>query len=113
MTKLALTFAASMLFIAAAGAAHAQTQTPPAPPQTQSAPANVQPRFSVDATPLETLEADPAAKALVIKHVGAIFDHSAYPMIKTMSLKAIQPYSQGAITDEKLEALQAELATLR
>ena len=34
-------------------------------------------------------------------------------MIKTMSLKAIQPYSQGAITDEKLAALQAELDTLK
>lgn len=112
MRKLALTFVASAAFIAAA-AGIAQAQTPSATPPAHSAPAAAQPRFSVDNTPLETLEADPAAKALVIKHVGAIFDHSAYAMIKTMSLKAIQPYSQGAITDEKLAALQAELDTLK
>lgn len=110
MQKLVL-LAATAAIIAAAGAVQAQTSLPPAhAPSTQTAP---QARYSVDTTPLETLEADPAAKALVIRHIGPIFEHSAYAMIKTMSLKAIQPYSQGAITDEKLAALQAELAALK
>ncbi|MCA0369212.1 MAG: hypothetical protein LCH57_14320 [Proteobacteria bacterium] len=112
MQKLVLSTAA-MAFIAMTGAAQAQTAPTPAPANTPSAAPNTQARYSVDTTPLETLEADPAAKALVVKHVGAIFDHSAYAMIKTMTLKAIQPYSQGAITDEKLAALQAELAALK
>lgn len=72
-----------------------------------------QPRVSIDATPIEVLEADADARALVIKHLGALFDHAAYPMIKSMTLKAIQPFSQGAITDEKLAALQADLDTLQ
>lgn len=109
MQKIVLS-AATAAIIAATGAA--QAQTPPVPAQAPSTSPSPQARYSVDATPLETLEADPAAKALVIKHIGPIFDHSAYAMIKTMSLKAIQPYSQGAITDEKLAALQTELAAL-
>ena len=112
MQKLVLS-AATAAIIAATGAAQAQTPPAPAHAQAPSSPPAVQARYSVDATPLETLEADPAAKALVIKHIGPIFDHSAYAMIKTMSLKAIQPYSQGAITDEKLAALQVELAALK
>lgn len=114
MHKLVLS-AAVVAVIAVSSTAQAQTRPAPAPApaQTTTATPADQPRYSVDTTPLEALAADPAVKALVVKHVGAIFDHSAYSMIKSMTLKAIQPFSQGAITDEKLAALQAELAALK
>lgn len=108
MKKFALLAIVPAALALTAGAALAQSTPAPTPAATTAA----QPRFSVETTPLETLEAHAEAKALVIKHLGAIFDHTAYPMIKSMPLKAIQPYSQGAITDEKLAALQAELAAL-
>lgn len=99
--------------LAFAGAAHAQThQTPP--PPTHPTPAAVAPRagYTVDTTPIETLAADPTARALVVKYFASLFDHPAYAMFKPMPLRAIAPYSQGSITDEALTALQAELDTL-
>lgn len=103
-----------LMVIATAVVAPAQTQPAPdaqaqaeaSPPVAQAAP------YSVETTPVQTLEADPAAKAAVIKHFPTLFSHPAYAMIKSMPLKAIAPYSQGAITDEKLAALQADLDAL-
>ncbi len=102
--------------LALAGAVQAQTASPP--PESHSAstpPASppARPHYSVDATPIETLEADPEAKALVIKHFASLFDHPAYSMFKSMTLKAIEPYSQGSINDQTLSALQADLDALR
>ncbi|MBP7705276.1 MAG: hypothetical protein KA105_08325 [Caulobacter sp.] len=68
--------------------------------------------FSVETTPIADLAADPAAKALVAKHFPGLFEHSSYDMIKGMSLKAVAPYSQGAITDERLAALQKDFDAL-
>jgi len=87
---------------------HAQTQ-PPAQTATPAPPI----RYSVETTPIETLAADPAARALVIKHFPTLLDHPSYSMFKSMPLKAIAPYSQGAITNEALAALQADLDGLR
>ena len=38
--------------------------------------------------------------------------HESYPMFKGMSLKQVQPYAQGRITDEQVAKVAAELAKL-
>lgn len=103
-----------ILAMVAATATSTQAQPAPQPPaQAEAArPAASDTRFSVETTPIQVLEADPAAKAAVAKHFPSLFSHPAYSMIKSMPLKAIAPYSQGAINDETLAALQADLDAL-
>lgn len=69
--------------------------------------------YSVETTPLEALEAAPAAQATVRKHMPTIFEHPAYAMIKAMTLRELLPLSQGALTEERLKALQADLDRLQ
>lgn len=64
---------------------------------------------SVDATPVMQLVDNPATKAVVDKHIPQLASHPAYDQFKEMTLKQLQPLSQGAITDEMLVALQADL----
>ena len=68
-------------------------------------------KFSIE-TPIESLVADAKAKAVLEKHLPGIDQHPAYGQFKTMSLKALQPFSQGAITPEMLEKIAADLAEL-
>ena len=62
--------------------------------------------------PIETLMADDAARAVVLKHMPGLDQHPAYDQMKGMSLRTIMPYSQGRITPETLDAIDADLATL-
>ena len=78
-----------------------------------SAPVAKPPRYSVETTPLEALEAAPAAQAAVRKHMPTIFEHPAYAMFKPMTLRELLPYSQGALTEERLKALQSDLEKLQ
>lgn len=70
--------------------------------------------FTID-TPIETLMADERAKAVVIKHFGGqdVSQHPMYEQFKTLSLKAVAPFSQGLITDEMLEKIAADLAEIK
>ncbi|WP_298470717.1 hypothetical protein [uncultured Erythrobacter sp.] len=68
-------------------------------------------KYTID-TPIEKLVADAKAKAVLEKHLPGIDQHPAYGEFKTMSLKAIQPFSQGAITPELLEKIAADLAAM-
>lgn len=68
--------------------------------------------FTID-TPIERLVADAKAKAVLEKHLPGIDQHPAYGQFKTMSLKALQPFSQGAITPESLEKIAADLAAIK
>ena len=63
-------------------------------------------------TPIETLMANDAAKAVVYAELPDIDQHPAYNEFKGMSLKAVQPFSSGMITDEMLEKIAAGLAEL-
>ena len=40
-------------------------------------------------------------------------DDPAYGQFKALSLKAVQPFSEGVITDEKLTAISAKLAEIK
>lgn len=70
--------------------------------------------FTID-TPIETLMADERAKAVVAKHFNGqdLTQHPAYEQFKSLSLKAVAPFSQGLITDEMLAKIAAELAEIK
>nr|WP_298931739.1 hypothetical protein [uncultured Erythrobacter sp.] len=68
--------------------------------------------FSTD-TPIQQLVADERAKAVLDKHIPNIDQHPAYGQFKAMSLKEVQPWSQGAITPEMLEKIQKDLAAIK
>ncbi|MEL7199410.1 MAG: hypothetical protein AAGL10_13955 [Pseudomonadota bacterium] len=64
-------------------------------------------------TPIEKLMANKAAKAIVNKHMGGdVTQHPAYAQFKAMSLVDVQPWSNGAITDDMIAKIKADLANL-
>jgi|TARA_R100000049_G_C1952106_1_gene100763 hypothetical protein len=61
-------------------------------------------------TPIETLMANETTKAIVLAELPGLDEHPAYSQFKALSLKAVQPFSQGMITDETLAKISAKLA---
>lgn len=105
--KLILTAAA---LVCAPVAAFAQTA--PAAPAPAATPAPAA-KFSAD-TPIEALFANEATKAvLVADGLGDVEKHPAYDQFKAMSFRAVQPFSEGKITDELLAKLDADLAKVK
>ena len=68
--------------------------------------------LSTDSTPIETLVANPAAKAVLEKNIRGISTHEAYEQFKAMTLTQVAPMSQGAVTDEIIKKVQADLDAL-
>jgi hypothetical protein len=64
-------------------------------------------------TPIEQIVASPAGKAVLDKDLPGLTSHAMYDQFKTMSLKDLQPMSQGAITDEALKKVGDDLATVK
>lgn len=89
---------------APAGDGHAGHAAPAA--ATPAAPA-----FTID-TPIRDILANPAAAAVLEKHIPGVAEHPARPQFEAMSLKQVQPLSQGAITDAMLAAIDTELKAL-
>jgi hypothetical protein len=89
----------------AAVPAFAQTPAPAAAPAAAAGP------MSVDKTPISTLWANPAAKAVLIKELPPI--EQFIDQIKDMTLAQVAPMSQGAIDDAKLKTIQAELDAIK
>lgn len=90
--------------------AAALAQTAPAPAAAAAAP--VAAKFNLD-TPIETLMADAAAKAVLAKYNLHPDQHPAYDQFSMLSLRAVQPMSQGMITEEMLPKIEADLATIK
>lgn len=84
-----------------------QTPAPAAAPAV--APAT---KFTLD-TPIELLIADEKAKAVLDTDIPGLSSHPALDQFKAMSLKAVQPFSNGALTDEMLKKVEADLAALK
>jgi hypothetical protein len=84
----------------------AQTAAAPAAPEA------AMPKISIE-TPIQDLVANPAAKAVVEANFPGITAHPAYEQFKAMSLKALQPFSNGVITDAAIEKATAELAAVK
>ena len=66
-------------------------------------------KLSAADTPIETIAAKAEGKAALDKNLPGLTTHEAYDQFKAMTLKQVQPMSQGAITDEQIAALQADL----
>lgn len=84
----------------------AQNTTTPAPAPAAAA------KYTVD-TPLETIVADPAGKAVLDKDMPGLTTHAMFDQFKAMSLKQLAPMSQGKITEEGLVKVGADLATVK
>jgi hypothetical protein len=107
MSKLLLAGAAALLLTAGAAAA----QTPSSTTTTTTTTTMAAKGMSLD-TPIETIVANPAGKAVLDKDLPGLTTHPAYDQFKSMSLKEVQPMSQGAITDDQLAKTGADLAAL-
>ena len=106
--KFAVLTAAALICLTPAAFA----QTAPAPAAPAAAPAAAT-KFSID-TPIEALVADPAALAVLSANgLGDVAVHPAYDSFKAMSLRAVQPMSGGAVTDEMLVKIEAGLTAIK
>jgi hypothetical protein len=108
MTKLLLTAAAAALLLTA-GAAAAQTTT--SSTTTTTTTTTTTGPLTLD-TPIEQIVANPAGKAVLDKDIPGLITHPAYDQFKSMSLKEVQPMSQGALTDDMLKKTGDDLAAL-
>lgn len=106
--KLALSAAIALAALAPAALAQTAPATATAPAATTPAAA----KFSLD-TPIEQIVGDAAAAAVLEANLPGTATHEAYEMFKAMSLRQVAPYSNGAITDEKLAKLEKELAAIK
>ncbi len=70
------------------------------------------PKLTLD-TPIEQIVAVPAGKAVLDKDLPGVTTHAMYDQFKSMSLKDLQPMSQGAITDEALKKVGEDLAAVK
>lgn len=60
-------------------------------------------------TPIETILADPAGKAVLQKDMAEMLAHPAFDMLKAMSLRQVKDMSGGAISDEMLTKVETDL----
>ena len=104
MNKLLLAVAAASATIAAAPAFAVD---PPA----AAAPAAH--KMSTADTTIGDLLDNPAAKAVLMKHVPALAGNAQIEMARSMTLKQIQPMAGDKITDEMLAKVDAELKNLK
>jgi cytochrome c1 len=58
------------------------------------------------------LLADPDTAAIMEKHLPGISQHPALPQFQDMTLDQVMPYSQGAVTEEIIEAIDADIKAL-
>jgi para-nitrobenzyl esterase len=74
--------------------------------------APAQAHYSTAETEIGTLLDDPAARAIVDKHLPGFSSGDQINMARGMTLKAIQPFAGDTITDAVLAAIDADLASL-
>ena len=110
--KLVLSAAAALCLMPAAAFAQNAPAPAPAPMAAPAAAPAVAAKFNLD-TPIETMAADEKAKAVLMADLPDLLPHPSYEQFKGMSLRQVQPYSQGALTDELLAKVEADLAAIK
>ena len=100
---IAATFAASIVSVSA------MAQSVPSPAAVTS-PAAV--AYTTAKTRIGTLLDDPAARAILDKHIPGFSGGESIDMARSMTLKAIQQYAPEAVTDKALENIDADLSKL-
>lgn len=103
---------AAVLAAAIAAPALAADALPAPAPASTPAPALAAPKFSAD-TPIGELMADARTKALIDARMPGLEQHPMYEMIKGMSPRQVQPFSEGRITEEMLAQLDKDLAEIK
>ena len=104
-----LCLAAALLI--ASTAALAQTAPAPAPAAPAAASTATAARFTLD-TPIETIAADAAAKAVLDADMPGLTANEHFDMFKSMSLRQLQPMAGGRLTDELLARVARDLAAI-
>lgn len=102
-------FVTVLLTLASPAAPQSDPATTPAP-----APAPATAKYSLD-TPLDTLRADPAAKAVLVANMGGndIGEHPMYEQFKGMSLNQMAAFIGDRFPPEALKKIGTELAAIR
>jgi hypothetical protein len=67
--------------------------------------------LTIDSSIADLMATHPTA-AIVLKHIPGLNEHPAYDQFKGMSLVELQPWSAGAVTDEIIAAITADLDAL-
>ena len=88
------------------------TASPSAVAPAATAPSAGATKFSLE-TPIETIAADPAGKAVLDADFPGMTAHPMYESFKTMSLAAVQPMSGGAITDAQIAKAKTDLEAIK
>lgn len=86
--------------------------TAPAMAAGPAAPAVSAPKYSSADTEIGTLLDDPAARAILEKHIPGLTTNPQIEMARSMTLKSIQPFAAEDVTDARLASIDAELAKL-
>jgi len=81
-----------------------------APAADAAAMAHTKAAYTTAETEIGTLLDDPAAKAVLVKHVPEMATNDQIDMARAMTLKDIQQYAPDQVTDAVLAAIDADLA---
>ncbi|HEX7854176.1 MAG TPA: hypothetical protein VF503_10815 [Sphingobium sp.] len=68
--------------------------------------------YNVAETDIGTLLDDPAAKAVIDKHLPGFSGNPQIDMARSMTLKTVQQYSPDTLTDKALVDIQTDLSKL-
>lgn len=98
------------LAIVSAAPANAEPATQTAQPATTTP--SIVARLDVEDTELSDLIANPAAKAVIDKLMPGLTSHPFLVFMRQMTLREIQMTSSGAIPEQLLVAIDAELAKI-
>jgi hypothetical protein len=109
-----LILVAALLAVASpmiSGCAHTTASSASVAPAA-AAPAPTGKTYSTADTTIGDLLADPAAKAVIDKHIPGFSDNPNIGKASSMTLRQIQPFAHDKITDEVLKAIDADFANL-
>jgi hypothetical protein len=84
----------------------------PAAYAAEPAPAAAAAHYSTAETSIGTLLDDPAAKAILVKYIPELANSPQIAQARGLTLKAIQAYAGGALTDETLGKIDWDLGKL-
>lgn len=108
MTKYSIGILGAAALALTATDASAERAAPAAP--TTAVPAT--PQYSTKDTSIGDLLDNPAAKAVIDKHLPGLSDNPSIEMARGMTLRAIQPMVADKITEPMLDTLDADLAKI-
>lgn len=90
----------------------AQTAPAPSPSPAPAAAPTAAVKFTLD-TPIQDIVADAQGKAVLDKDLPGLTSLPQYDMFKGLSLKQVQAYSDGKLTDDLLAKTAADLAAIK